>query len=872
MTTRLFKCLITAIIASVAAMSTVMCADAYELEKHTQSEIKKMYQKMYFDLHDAPEYSEDYSTEYPTYAGKLEQATLEDGLDSVNFCRYLAGLPYDVELDENYNVLAQNASLVIHINQALSHNPSKPSVMSDDVFALASKGSGESNIGKGYLNIQATVVEGYMYDTDQNNISKLGHRRWVLSPDMQKTGLGMVYDGTAMYVKDKSRKDKFTGDYIAWPPANMPNEFMGNDNNGYAYSVTLNSKIYSAPQRNKVKVALTSKLTGKTLTFDKNSPSDVTKLVGYFNVSDANIASNNNCIIFNPGLFPTNDVLDIKITGIYDKDGKERPISYKVNFFDLLDSKDYTLGFPEDSYEVEIGEPLMIKGYDHPLITGGYRIWSSCEGGGRLRDYVNMIQTGGNIYMIPKKEGVVYIYEGNNETSFDDVWCKVTITHKHTRGNWIVEKKATATEAGYRYKVCSECHKKVDCEVLPATSVAVADIEFTSEKHIYEGSAVQPKINVYSGGKHLTEGTDYTVSYQNNNSVGTARLTIKGKGYFSGTKTVDFQIVRGEPMQLTKLDITVKTDGHVYTGDAIEPKVTIKDGSYNLQKDKDYTVQYSNNKNIGTGKVTITGKGDYQGSKSYTFKIQPADISYSQSFVKIDDVRYSGKHIKINFKLSNPVSGAAMVEGRDYTVSYKNNVNIGTATITVVGIGNYSGTAEINFNIVSPEDYNGSEERDDVIEIECNTAIAINGGDISTEVTFICESGEVVKANASSDGTVYADLPEGEYVVWVVRNSCRPAKTMLTVGSTLASANVKIYKYGDINRDGKINVSDITQAAAFIKGKRLPKDDEQFELADVNRDSRINITDITKIAAHIKGIKLIEVDGFVIPELEGLAG
>ena len=40
----------------------------------------------------------------------------------------------------------------------------------------------------------------------------------------------------------------------------------------------------------------------------------------------------------------------------------------------------------------------------------------------------------------------------------------------------------------------------------------------------------------------------------------------------------------------------------------------------------------------------------------------------------------------------------------------------------------------------------------------------------------------------------------------------------------------------------------------------------------MNRDGKINITDITKIAAHIKGIKLIEVDGFVIPELEGLAG
>ena len=82
----LFRGLFTAAIASAAALSAMVCAEAYELERHTQSEIKEMYQKMYFDLHDVPAYSEAYSTKKPTYAGKLEQDTLDDGLDSVNFC------------------------------------------------------------------------------------------------------------------------------------------------------------------------------------------------------------------------------------------------------------------------------------------------------------------------------------------------------------------------------------------------------------------------------------------------------------------------------------------------------------------------------------------------------------------------------------------------------------------------------------------------------------------------------------------------------------------------------------------------------------------------------------------------------------------
>ena len=83
MTIRLFRGLLAAAIASAAAWGTMIGAQAYELERHTQAEIKDMYKKMYFDLHDVPQYSEEYSTEYPTYAGKLTQDTLDEALDEL---------------------------------------------------------------------------------------------------------------------------------------------------------------------------------------------------------------------------------------------------------------------------------------------------------------------------------------------------------------------------------------------------------------------------------------------------------------------------------------------------------------------------------------------------------------------------------------------------------------------------------------------------------------------------------------------------------------------------------------------------------------------------------------------------------------------
>jgi hypothetical protein len=60
---------------------------------------------------------------------------------------------------------------------------------------------------------------------------------------------------------------------------------------------------------------------------------------------------------------------------------------------------------------------------------------------------------------------------------------------------------------------------------------------------------------------------------------------------------------------------------------------------------------------------------------------------------------------------------------------------------------------------------------------------------------------------------------------------------------------------GDVNNDGKIDVTDIIKIAAHIKSEKFLQDDKQKYRADVNNDDKIDVTDIVKVAAHIKGKK-----------------
>ncbi|MDO4356922.1 MAG: hypothetical protein Q4E13_10480, partial [Clostridia bacterium] len=115
-------------------------------------------------------------------------------------------------------------------------------------------------------------------------------------------------------------------------------------------------------------------------------------------------------------------------------------------------------------------------------------------------------------------------------------------------------------------------------------------------------------------------------------------------------------------------------------------------------KDKDYTVSYANNLNVGTATVTITGIGNYTGNITKEFEIAAKDTA--SEGLTVDDIEiqtYTGEEIKPELTVRD--GDKVLVEGEDYVVTYEDNRNAGTATVTITGIGNYSGTLTVTFAI-----------------------------------------------------------------------------------------------------------------------------------------------------------------------------
>lgn len=144
----------------------------------------------------------------------------------------------------------------------------------------------------------------------------------------------------------------------------------------------------------------------------------------------------------------------------------------------------------------------------------------------------------------------------------------------------------------------------------------------------YTGSAIEPSVTVTLNNKILKENEDYTVTYSNNISIGTAKILIKGIGNYVGEKTITFEIVAPTASKINLSSASVsEISSQSYTGSAIKPSVTVKINGKTLVLNKDYTVTYSNNKDIGTAEIRIEGIGNYTGKKTVTFKIIPKKVS-----------------------------------------------------------------------------------------------------------------------------------------------------------------------------------------------------------------------------------------------------
>lgn len=225
-------------------------------------------------------------------------------------------------------------------------------------------------------------------------------------------------------------------------------------------------------------------------------------------------------------------------------------------------------------------------------------------------------------------------------------------------------------------------------------SVANATIT-TIPDQTYTGYAICPSLTVYSNNGWLREGTDYTVSYTNNVNIGTATVVIRGIGRYSGTKTVNFRITGPN---LSNATITAIPD-QLYTGYDIKPSLTVAVNNVTLIQNVDYNVSYSNNRNAGTATVTITGRGNYTGTRTTTFRILSKNIS-NAVISSIDTQRYTGRDICPSVTVQ--IGSTVLVKNVDYTLSYQDNRSPGTASVTITGMGTCTGSRTVTFKIAQP--------------------------------------------------------------------------------------------------------------------------------------------------------------------------
>lgn len=274
----------------LAALAAVLLLFA-PASAHTREEVRAQYAKI-SDWSAGNLYLSEPSVSAPYAAGEVRPEALSDALDYLNFLRWLAGLE-EVELDSALTGIAQYGAVLTAANGFVSHEPPAPADMDAAFYDKALYAAGTCNIVSLNWTSEDVLRQGLAYfarDDGEQNLSTLGHRRWLFNPVMGYTGFGLAGDANGasyitMYAHDL-QGEPGAWEYVAWPSAGaFPAELMSAE---LAWSIVLNPEIYDTDG---AWARLTNLETGAVYNF----PGDG----GYFAVDSGGYGAGP-CLIFRP--------------------------------------------------------------------------------------------------------------------------------------------------------------------------------------------------------------------------------------------------------------------------------------------------------------------------------------------------------------------------------------------------------------------------------------------------------------------------------------------------------------------------------------------------------------------------------------------
>ncbi|MGC2873387.1 fibronectin type III domain-containing protein [Ihubacter sp. mB4P-1] len=249
----------------------------------------------------------------------------------------------------------------------------------------------------------------------------------------------------------------------------------------------------------------------------------------------------------------------------------------------------------------------------------------------KVMSNVQSVSFGAHHRGVITKTGNLYMWGSNSDGQLGD---------GTTEGS-LVPKKITIPTSSASVKLASMGNAAASSEnevVAPASNLKVAA---ASMLHTAENVSTSTQTKSFNGLQPKTLHNFYVVKDRNcENPLSANNLLYIGQGMSNKNGKASFQYAAREGHNNAEIFVvgipeddisfykpSLKNFTYAYTGKAIKPLPRVVISSKILKKNRDYTVSYSNNKKIGTAKITVKGKGDYSGSKTITFKIVPKKVS-----------------------------------------------------------------------------------------------------------------------------------------------------------------------------------------------------------------------------------------------------
>ena len=294
----------------------------------------------------------------------------------------------------------------------------------------------------------------------------------------------------------------------------------------------------------------------------------------------------------------------------------------------------------------------------------------------------------------------------------------------HDYGEWKTVKEATYTEEGLEEQICSRDPSHKQTRSIPKRKIpfSLVELQLSDTVYVYDGKEKKPTVTITYNGKVLAEGVDYSIRYSDNVNPGTATITVEAKENSSYIGSIQKKFVIRPAME----DNTVVVQPNAFEGCSniinlnIRATVTeIGTQAFADCKNLNSIYFYGNCPKIGENifrnvkatayypcndmSWTIDRLQDYGGKITWcpwdpaTGKPAKRSLSICELSVNVGTQLYDGKvkTPQVAVKDGNKVLQANV----DYVVSYQNNVNPGTGTITVSGTGSYGGTLTARFTI-----------------------------------------------------------------------------------------------------------------------------------------------------------------------------